>query len=77
MLLKNCVKDHERKWSYRQNEENKEIYSYKSEITSVVENTIQRNFRVNKPNEKMLTVITEFSIPVGNIYLSLIIDYFD
>ena len=56
--------------------ETKKYNSYKGEITSAVENIFQRNFRPNKPNEKMLTDIKEFSIPAGKIYLLPIIDCF-
>ena len=55
----------------------KNYNSYKGEITTVVKNIIQRNFRANKPNEKMLTDITEFSIPAIKTNLSPIIDCFD
>lgn len=55
----------------------KKYNSYKGEITPAVENIIKRNFHADKPNEKWLTDITEFSIPAGKIYLSPIIDCFD
>lgn len=51
--------------------------SYKGEITPAVENIVHRNFHAKHPNEKMLTDITEFSIPAGKIYLSPIVDCFD
>ena len=51
--------------------------SYQGEITPAPENIIERNFHAERPNEKMLTDITEFSIPAGKIYLSSIIDCFD
>ena len=38
---------------------------------------INRNFHAEKPNEKWLTDITEFSIPAGKVYLSPLIDCFD
>ena len=41
--------------------------SYKGEITPAVENVIDRGFRADKPNEKWLTDITEFSIKAGKI----------
>lgn len=55
----------------------KKYNSYKGEIVPAIENIVQRNFRANKPNEKMYTDITEFLIPAGKIYLSPIIDCFD
>lgn len=51
--------------------------SYKDEISPEVENTINRNFHVEKPNVKWLTDITEFAVPAGKVYLSPIIDCFD
>ena len=42
-----------------------------------MENLIQRNFHADKPNQKWLTDITEFSISAGKIYLSAIVDCFD
>ncbi|MFV0381345.1 MAG: DDE-type integrase/transposase/recombinase [Breznakia sp.] len=36
-----------------------------------------RNFYADNPNEKMLTDITEFSIPAGKVYLSAMVDCFD
>lgn len=36
-----------------------------------------QNFKADKPNEKWLTDITEFSISTGNVYLSPLIDCFD
>lgn len=67
------------------NEENMEVYnkrrrgysSYRGEITPEVKNVINRDFHAEKPNEKWLTDITEFSIPAGKVYLSPIIDCFD
>lgn len=51
--------------------------SYKGEITPAVENVINRDFHADKPNQKWLTDITEFSIKAGKVYLSPIIDCLD
>lgn len=51
--------------------------SYKGEITPAVDNLIARDFHAEKPNQKWLTDITEFSIKAGKVYLSPIIDCFD
>lgn len=48
--------------------------SYKGEITPAAENVINRDFHADKPNQKRLTDITEFSIRAGKVYLSPIID---
>lgn len=51
--------------------------SYKGEISPEVPNVIQRNFKADKPNQKWLTDVTEFSLPAGKVYLSPIIDCYD
>ena len=51
--------------------------SYKGEVTPAVENVIDRDFHADKPNQKWLTDITEFSIKAGKVYLSPLIDCFD
>lgn len=51
--------------------------SYKGEITPAVENVIDRDFHAEKPNQKWLTDITEFSIKAGKVYLSPMIDCLD
>ncbi len=55
----------------------KKYSSYKGEISPEVQNIINRDFHAEKPNEKWLTDITEFSHPEGKVYLSPIIDCFD
>lgn len=50
--------------------------SYKGEVTPAVENVINRDFHADKPNQKWLTDITEFSIKAGKVYLSPLIDCF-
>ena len=51
--------------------------SYCGEVSPEVLNSLKRNFRATEPNQKWLTDITEFAIPAGKIYLSLIIDCYD
>lgn len=51
--------------------------SYQGEIAPSVPNLMQRDFHANKPNEKRLTDITEFSISNGKIFLSSFVDYFN
>lgn len=55
----------------------KKYNSYIGEISTEVENIVNRNFHAEQPNEKRLTDITEFSIPAEKVYLSPIIDSFD
>ena len=51
--------------------------SYKGEISVAAENLVNRNFHADRPNQKWLTDITEFSIRAGKVYLSPIIDCYD
>lgn len=51
--------------------------SYQGEISPSVPNKIERDFHTDKPNQKWLTDITEFALPAGNIYLSVLVDCFD
>ena len=51
--------------------------SYRGEISPSVPNLLQRDFHADKINEKWLTDITEFAIPAGKVYLSVIVDCFD
>ena len=51
--------------------------SYQGEISPAVDNIIQRDFHSLKPNQKMLTDITEFALPEGKVYLSPLLDCFD
>lgn len=51
--------------------------SYAGEISPAVPNLLRRDFNDNKPNQKWVTDITEFTIQAGKIYLSPIIDCFD
>ena len=55
----------------------KKYSSYKGEISPAVPNLIERDFHADKPNEKWLTDITEFSIPAGKVYLSPLVDCYD
>ena len=51
--------------------------SYQGEISPEIENILDRDFKVEAPNEKWITDISEFAIPAGKVYLSPIIDCFD
>ena len=51
--------------------------SYLGELTPAPENLLERDFHADKPNEKWLTDLTEFSIPAGKVYLSPIVDCYD
>ena len=47
------------------------------EIIPEVDNIISRDFHAKQPYEKLLTHITEFTLPDGKLYLSAMIDCFD
>lgn len=47
------------------------------EISPEAPNILQRNFHAAAPNQKWLTNLTEFALPVGKVYLSPVIDCFD
>jgi putative transposase len=51
--------------------------TFQGEISEAAENIINRDFHSEKPNEKVLTDITEFSIPATNADLvnSMLDDY--
>ena len=51
--------------------------SYRGEISPSVPNKIERDFHADKPNQKWLTDITEFALPAGKVYLSVLVDCFD
>jgi putative transposase len=55
----------------------KKYNSYQGEVTPAVGNLIERNFRADKPHQKLLTDITEFALPRGKVYLSPVIDCLD
>lgn len=55
----------------------KKYSSYIGEISPAVPNLLNRNFKADKPNEKLLTDLTEFSINDDKVYLSSMIDCFD
>lgn len=51
--------------------------AYQGEISPSMSNVVNRDFHMEKPNEKWLTNITEFAIPAGKVCLSPIVDCFD
>ena len=55
----------------------KKYSSYAGEISPEVPNLLNRDFKVTKPYQKLLTDITEFSLIDGKVYLSPLIDCFD
>ncbi len=51
--------------------------SYKGEVGKVAPNLLQRNFNADKPNQKWVTDVTEFSLFGRKLYLSPILDLFN
>ena len=47
---------------------------YKGKISPTVPNEIQRKFHREKPDELLLSDISEFAIPTGKVYLSPTVD---
>lgn len=55
----------------------KKYSSCQGEITVAVDNLLKGDFRSETPNRKWVTDISEFAIPAGKVYLSVIVDCFD
>lgn len=55
----------------------KKYKSYKGDVGKIVDNILNREFEVDKPNEKWVTDVTEFKLFGTKIYLSPIIDLFN
>ena len=55
----------------------KKYSSYKGEISPAVPNEVQRNFHSEKPDELLLSDISEFAILTGKVYMSPTVDCFD
>lgn len=53
---------------------NKKYSSYRGIIGKIPNNYIERNFEVERPNEKWFTDITEFKLKGKKLYLSVILD---
>ena len=55
----------------------KRYRSYKGEVGKIAPNLLDRNFKSDKPNQKWVTDVTEFSLFGTKLYLSPIIDLFN
>jgi putative transposase len=55
----------------------KKYRSYRGEQGKIAPNLLQRNFKADRPNQKWVTDITEFSVFGEKIYLSPILDLFN
>ena len=54
----------------------KKYRSYKGEVGTIAPNLLQRNFYADKPNQKWVTDVTEFSLFGDKLYLSPILDLY-
>lgn len=52
----------------------KKYRAYKGEVGKIAPNILERNFQADKPNQKWVTDVTEFSLFGHKLYLSLILD---
>lgn len=52
----------------------KKYHSYKGEVGKIAPNLLERNFEAEKPNQKRVTDITEFSLFGQKLYLSPVLD---
>lgn len=52
----------------------KKYKSYKGEVGKIAPNILERNFEAEKPNQKWVTDVTEFSLFGQKLYLSPILD---
>ncbi|WP_413402830.1 IS3 family transposase [Pseudoalteromonas sp. KJ71-7] len=55
----------------------KRYKSYKGEVGKIAENTLNREFTAQKPNQKWVTDVTEFKVDNEKVYLSPMIDLFN
>ena len=55
----------------------KKYRSYKGEVGKIAPNELNRNFRADKPNQKWVTDVTEFSVGDQKVYLSPILDLYN
>ncbi len=55
----------------------KKYKSYKGNVGKVAANVINRNFKAEKPYEKLTTDVTEFSVFGKKVYLSPVLDMFN
>ncbi len=52
----------------------KKYRSYKGEEGRIAPNLLERNFEAARPNEKMVTDVTEFKLFGQKLYLSVLLD---
>jgi len=55
----------------------KKYNSYKAELNRFVPNLLQRNFKADAPNQKLVTDVTEFSLCGKKLFLSPVMDLYN
>ena len=55
----------------------KKYRSYKGEVGRIVPNLLERNFVADRPHQKMVTDVTEFSLFGTKLYLSPVLDLYN
>ena len=55
----------------------KKYRSYRGEVGKVAPNLLARDFRAERPNQKWVTDVTEFSLFGSKLYLSPVIDLYN
>lgn len=56
---------------------NEKYHSYKGEVGKIADNLLKRDFKADKPFEKLTTDITQFKICDTKVYLSPVMDLFN
>jgi len=56
---------------------NGKYYSYKGEVGRIADNLLKRDFKAEKPFEKLTTDITQFKVCDTKVYLSPVMDLFN
>ena len=55
----------------------KKYKSYRGKLGKIAPNLLKRNFKANKPNQKWVTDVTEFSLFGKKLYLSPVLDLYN
>jgi transposase InsO family protein len=56
---------------------NEKYHSYKGEVGKIADNLLKRNFKAEKPFEKLTTDVTQFKVGDEKVYLSPVMDLFN
>ena len=56
---------------------NEKYHSYKGEVGKIADNLLKRNFKAEKPFEKLTTDVTQFKVGEEKVYLSPVMDLYN